>query len=60
MSAESKIILKYTYITIKNIFAQKISKTPYSKFNSRTLNQPFPEPIFVCQIFGIDSLSKNP
>ena len=38
---------------------QKISQRPYSKFNSRRLTQPFPERIFVCKIFGIDSLSKN-
>ena len=46
MSAKSKIISKYIYIMIKNIFTQKISKTPYSEFNSWKLNQPFPEPVF--------------
>ena len=59
MSAKSKIISKYTHIIIKNILTQNILKTPYSKFNSRRLNQPFPKPNFVCQFFGIDSLSKN-
>ena len=59
MSATSKITSKYIYNIIKSIFTQNILKTPYSKFNSWSFNQPFPKPIFACQFFGIDSLSKN-
>ena len=50
--------IKYTQFQIYTTYPMDQNKIE-SKFNSWRLNHPFPKPIFVCGIFGINSFSKN-